>query len=902
MVSKHFSKVLLAVFGLTSSFLAISCTRSLDHTAHISLSLPNKIKSQAALHMAQAPVVRATTSPSPSPSPSTGMADLQHVIINVTASDFKGVFAAFDSHGNAAGLGSSFDVTLPGGNGRLFQVLAVYKDANGGDAFYYGDVVADVSSDGAVVVPVAAIGASGIGEGSVAGQYVDATGLSGPTGMGTIRFTPPGKPPMVVTTFDMANGYFSTFALSGVGLDYMLPDGTTQMFGGPLDLNTHTIANAEVVFGLPALYRSHGGGITRTFEPQLPSKALIGVFGPGADLVNVNGSLRGVCYPNITIQMNSAYQDGGGVTPVTFYANSTNPADIRVVSKSSGSRVLGTSTTDSEGLCTDGNGAHSRYLDYLSVDPQRIAEQDQVLAFRGPLMASLPPGSTYRNTIDMTLSSTTVSGSFNYLPGVVTNSSYVGIYGIDIYYRIIDSKTPNAYDFESHGAGSACNTLGGLPVPFVPGAYVPANGVALTVNTSFNFNIPTALAATDMLQVLACPYMNSAKGKFYLDIAGSASYGGNFSPGGPPLATQFAMAEYIGNRADGSSGTINLANGVCSPVYIIGLDSATPVPNMAELPIMNTANVILTAGSANFGVYYDGYCTNTTGPAMYTMGGSPYGGLLVYIKRTGTGNYSDTVGVNDVPDNLGTANIALNFYDVPGSSSEILAMRVPPQITAYNCYEVDATTYLHDNSFVVPDLLAPWPTNHSIQMPSVPNLTYYYDPMCSNPTGSSPSITLDSMHMTFSSYTGIYFTYVGAATSLDLTPTLGAPTFTGTIVGGANSIMVTQPGAPAMLMAMPQGSTNYNACVRIDIMLTDSYGQATPATTTASVSVNATLGQFYTDNSCMTPFGLSMTATLSVGQTYTSVYYMSASPGPETINTSTTSFGSISGTDSFTVF
>jgi hypothetical protein len=207
-----------------------------------------------------------------------GALTLGHVVINVSGSGMPGpIVINWDADGGKTAP-SSFFVEAPQGDGRLVQILAVYKDSTTSSmSFYYGDVMANFNSpDINLLIPVAAVGTSTIYDGQIAGRYLTSAN-DGPSGEIEIRFLPPGKPSLLIERSFMFHGWFSVFGLSGQSFSYQLK-GFGELFGGPVSLDSSafaTTSNTLLKLTLPVHNRSESSSV----KPENPSTYVWGYFG-----------------------------------------------------------------------------------------------------------------------------------------------------------------------------------------------------------------------------------------------------------------------------------------------------------------------------------------------------------------------------------------------------------------------------------------------------------------------------------------------------------------------------------------------------------------------------------------------------------------------------------------------
>ena len=136
---------------------------------------------------------------------------------------------------------TQFELIVPAGESRFFQVMTVYE-GNAGMIFKYGDSTTTIAGENATVaVPMSDLTVGEISTGRVSGRYLTGADV-GPTGRVEIRYRPPGKPPMVVSEEQIINGWFSFFMLGGLDFEYYVKSTGQTLWGGPVNLHSDLIS------------------------------------------------------------------------------------------------------------------------------------------------------------------------------------------------------------------------------------------------------------------------------------------------------------------------------------------------------------------------------------------------------------------------------------------------------------------------------------------------------------------------------------------------------------------------------------------------------------------------------------------------------------------------------------
>jgi hypothetical protein len=287
-------KVLLAIFGVLA---VVGCTREVPKTSSLSVGLGSADNSS----------LSAPTGP------------LMRLMINVSGPGISNPIVFVwenpcresqdaDLFSAACAPPPSFSFQVPSGDSRLIQVLGVYIDmSTQGMAFYYGDVAKKVSgaTDSAEVTISNANGLSVAIDGQISGRYLVGDNV-GPTGELEIRYTPPGRPSMIVDRDFMFSGWFSVFGLAGIEMDYVVRPisgaPAFSLFGGPTSLNSSrfTVPGATALgenvrvgrAALPVRWRQEDGSDYR-FEAA--SYYVWGYFGTPLAMASASWSQRQVC-------------------------------------------------------------------------------------------------------------------------------------------------------------------------------------------------------------------------------------------------------------------------------------------------------------------------------------------------------------------------------------------------------------------------------------------------------------------------------------------------------------------------------------------------------------------------------------------------------------------------------
>ncbi len=848
-------KILLILVGFFTLAFSASCTRTVNQKMSFQLQLPSDLGANKVGSMAVT------------------AADLAHLIINVSGPGISpNIYFSWDSNDGANTPPSTFSLDVPQGSSRLVQVLAVYKDG-GNQVFYYGDVanLSTQSANTSVTITVESISTT-IGEGQIAGRYINSMSGTGPTGKITTKFTPPGRPAMTIDTSEIFGGFFRAFALEGAYLDYILDNGE-NMFGGPVDINTPYLLDYATQVYMPDYYQSRGPS---TYELRKESYLVLGWFAPSAIQSSVLGT-KSVCVPDTPIspEIQGAYIDNSGADiPIEWDLDAFNQAGIGV-----------NEFEDADFLCAPSTGA--RFVDFLSVDHLSLGNHDQPLAFKGPykLRTHDDGYGIWREVLEVNFS--TANGlrlKWDYLPGVITSGGMAAIDGSDIFWRAnINPSTTGGGD-EEYRTDGGYNCAGLSSYGFQLLHSNAADAANLNEDVSIS-SLPTGFneAFNDgRIDLVMCPYANTSSGKKYFQAGTSYhSY-----PGGTP-ATEFEIVKLSGDLSAG----LNAYNGVCSAFLLRGANGW-----------LSNVDVIFSPDSG-LETFDDPDCPFVVPSASWL----PWfgDGVIFYIKNTGVGPSSKNLIISDNTGNgIADLNVVFNFDDV-GTPSEQALILAPTTIKKYGCYPINIL--MRDTSNASAMLPIGSTDSRDFDWPQgISGLSFYtFDPSCMGPPDAAAMTSIYTAQNT--SYDQVFFRYTGSSSTLNLTPTIS----TGSAVPFAGAtVTVTSPGAPKRFgLMIPQSIPGYS-CTDFTLELQDASGYATGATS----SFNVTLGQassqatfYYADSggacSCDPPEEILSPVTFAVGDSSKHLCYQTSSGGyNEGVSASGTHSGvSIQGSTSFSV-
>jgi hypothetical protein len=172
--------------------------------------------------------------------------ELVHVSISVTGPGMPGpILYEWDSCDHCISAPpppTTFEMFVPSGEARFFQVMTVY-DGDAGLIFRYGDTKKTLATAQETVgITMDDLNTGEVGTGRVSGRYLTAPD-AGPTDRVEVRYRPPGKPPMVLFEEEIVNGWFSFFMLSGgLNFEYYVKSTGQTLWGGPVNLDSPLVS------------------------------------------------------------------------------------------------------------------------------------------------------------------------------------------------------------------------------------------------------------------------------------------------------------------------------------------------------------------------------------------------------------------------------------------------------------------------------------------------------------------------------------------------------------------------------------------------------------------------------------------------------------------------------------
>ncbi len=309
---------------------------------------------------------------------------LKHIIINITGSGMTPLVFTWDAN-SSTNAPSEFIFELQQGSSRMIQVLGVYTESSNESLFlYYGDKTVDLSG-GEVVVDLALNSLTTLANvsGRISGRYFNSA-TSGPTGGVDIRYTPPGKPAMIIERGQIAAGWFSFFGLSELALEYRItsgPDAGTLLFGQPISLKGDSFLVAGSMpanifkMAIPVHLRD-------TAANQEEAKMYLwGWFSDGSTAANSAISANVICPPAGVASRLKKYNDVNTVLTINSYAAGSFPLANELTDITSPSGAIAKTGGSDPTTCA----AKTEYSNKLSILAYNLENgSDSSAPFRTP--------------------------------------------------------------------------------------------------------------------------------------------------------------------------------------------------------------------------------------------------------------------------------------------------------------------------------------------------------------------------------------------------------------------------------------------------------------------------------------------------------------------------------------
>lgn len=464
---------------------------------------------------------------------------LTHIAVNVRGPGMEIKTYSWDGHKDGPGPAptppSVISLEVPAGPSRLIQFLGVFKDETDPymplEQFTYGSVIQDLQAGTQQVDIEADIINTGSAEARLAGQYVmydgvtAGTGVYGPTARIAEEFLAvPEDPPMIVGYTEMFNGWFQTFAMPGVPIQYRRMD-TQQLLtddgdpeGMPISLDYFEFLAGEpeiLHVTVPFAFEHSCGGGNCGGDAQEPTEFYLGFVGPGALSIS-----RWVTYNSASYVYSSISLVGGGPVNWNSGAGSVEPVDGGVADSYSGTPFVDYMAFDYLSLESGGSHEMAPFIGpfqkvFQSVSPCFSGSGKSAV---GACFSDYGAGAAGKD----------LKIEWTYLPGVnVKNTTVKGIDGASVFVASQTTCGGDCHDkFEDKdNDGVLCSSMVSLGAKLMGHVSAASQYVS---QTYANPQIPF-----DYYTVYVCPYRLAADGvtKQYFNTAAR----GFFDAQPPPM-------------------------------------------------------------------------------------------------------------------------------------------------------------------------------------------------------------------------------------------------------------------------------------------------------------------------------------------------------------------------------
>jgi hypothetical protein len=266
---------------------------------------------------------------------------LKLFVLNIEGAGFEKIVKTVQ-HDNMSEPGTelsgTFELVLPSGKDRKFQVIAIYLDANKVQTVHYASLVKDLNgTDTDIPLNLTSLGV--FKDGKIVGRYLTQP-EDGPTGNVNVFFSTASNPNIKVQikTEQMINGWMNLFASENFPITYKMDDGTvlfqdvTMNSLVPLTGGTYSKYVARIHY--PAtFYRSNGPG--GSWEAVTESQDTIyGFFGSATYTAGNYVCLEhNASSPSFFVNLSSS---STGSPNLTYHQNYTMAPDVYGVGGTNG--------------------------------------------------------------------------------------------------------------------------------------------------------------------------------------------------------------------------------------------------------------------------------------------------------------------------------------------------------------------------------------------------------------------------------------------------------------------------------------------------------------------------------------------------------------------------------------
>lgn len=579
----------------------IACQRQQSENAQVTISMPQQQKASA------------SSSCDPC---------LKFLAVNVSGEGIPVKIYANKEHNDFSELGTQisgeFNLEIPSGKQRFFQLIAAYADSDGELEVHYGTARVDLTNSVQVVeIPLASQGH--LEGGHISGRYLN-TAISGPTGRVNINLNFDGTSFTLLKT-NILNGWFDFFASKNFAVSYELENGTPLLSNIKLDVTFSASAlsgNQHVVrVERPENYYRWNGSSWQQ-ETEKDTDIVIGYFF-SAEVTAAAKANKIVCKTESTItNLNNLSSDGVN-TDMDYNPTTSGSGDIRAwggVTTSHASCSIPPNETPKYGTNTIYVSASQ--FDGMGNDNAKSMQGafSMVSNTNGPRKYSSASTSTY---------------TFRFLPGLA-----------NIFFdsaRLYSAPTQPNHKDDIVCEDTQLSALGYSPIP----------STTALAGDSVTFTLAPPQTLTG--HILICPTKSGQ-----LVRIGGMYVGTTTSSGGSAVLTisdgpMYTFADTVFSSSS-STHTFTISNtgsedANALSVGGIGAPFSLTTTCGSSLPVGNDCEVTVTFAPTSAGTfsdilnvtYHDGFSTQAT---TRNLGGNGVTAALLAVQTVGQLNYPDT--------------------------------------------------------------------------------------------------------------------------------------------------------------------------------------------------------------------------------------------------------------------
>lgn len=780
MYTNRFASISNALMIVVFALIASSCSMRSETTKLeivLPATLPNPVMTNAYWKSGSVPISGMSMSPSDVSAMSVAV---KFVTVSVTGVGMGEVSQQWFREAGAVNPVVTVD-GVPRGAGRLVQVIAAGDDGSG-MVFYYGEGRFDAEKDVVdVTVVMTALSNAAQGEADIEGRYLAAGGV-GPTGHLKVMYKPSSNnPPMTIFKTEMIAGWFSTMAPAFGEFTYVLEETGAVLFDRVNASNAGYVAKFQngnparnALIQIPLATRPRW----QTADPSdrevmIPRRLIAGFFG---DTSATSSKL--LCYSSLPSDPLQEVWAGTSSTQIKWNGASIPPGASAGIPNAGVAVASGTSTCSGDS-----------YIDNLTFNHQGIRNRDKLLSFQGPFGLADVSNKRYALT---SFAAGVMTVNWSYLPDVTNVISGVTVYKRNNHNAHDDQDIRAMMNGYNCGAITTMTNMGDVPVTHAQPEQFAVNGVTQAEYDNSN------------VQVLLCPYTDSAKGRQYWSSGMTVDLmGAGFGGGGMDMTpAKLASYDVFSNPTSAASQAQTYADS-CYPISIKPLTSS----DTQAMPGMSGLALNISTGDGSSVLYNSDDCSassfNIEAPTIYS------GEYRVWAKPTGAG----TLAVNITSGTLTPTTFFMNI--AAAQPANVLGLHGPANLTQNLCVPVS----LGLTKSGIPSALG---NTLAVDFDFANGWLFFNNPDCSS--GYVPSFSFN----VYQSTRALSMVYTGTLTGARTVGfTTSDPNFSGGTVA-ASTVTVQAAPVPAKLIFYDLPTTvEAGQCYEFGVRLASAAGQET---------------------------------------------------------------------------